>query len=303
MSGKMDTGRMVAMRKRKKLHFRTSLKGFLKLVRLPNLLILLLTQYFVRVFIIGPTYDWRAYILDPYFFMLCLSTLLVAAAGYIINDYYDVKIDTVNKPRRVIIGRIFRRRIALITHLGLNFFSLLFGLILGWKILMVIVLSGFLLWWYSNNLKRLPLIGNICVALLTASSILIISLYIPKNQELVLMYATFAFFISLVREVIKDMEDVKGDSIFGCKTLPILWGIRKTKQFLFLVIIVFLLSISYFIKDFPNSTILAFLILILPPVMYMAIKLQFADTTKDFENLSLISKLIMLAGVVSMVFI
>ena len=99
---------------------RMLMKSFLRLVRVGNLLIIVLTQYLVRIFLVGPKEGWLSYLADFRFFLLSLSTVLIAAAGYIINDYYDIKIDTINKPRLVVVGRILRRRHAIITHIALN---------------------------------------------------------------------------------------------------------------------------------------------------------------------------------------
>ena len=105
-----------------------SIAGLLRLVRTPNLIILALTQYLTRIFLVGPEHLWKSAILDPRFSLLVLSNLLIASAGYIINDYYDIKIDTVNKPERVIIGKIFRRRVAMAAHTILNLAGIAIGL-------------------------------------------------------------------------------------------------------------------------------------------------------------------------------
>ena len=154
----------------------------------------------------------------------------MAAAGYIINDYYDVKIDYINKPERVIVGTVLKRRVVLFWHTFLNFSAIIIGSFLDWKIGAIHFASAFMLWLYSNQLKRLPLIGNFIVALLTGLSISIITLYFGQNPILVHTYALFAFSISLIREIVKDMEDWKGDADFGCKTLPIILGVRKTSK-------------------------------------------------------------------------
>ena len=151
------------MSKSKKIHFKRSLLAFLKLVRFPNLLIILASQFLVRIVVIGPKKDWLQIIQDPSFLLLCLATLLIAAAGYIINDYYDIKVDIVNNPKRVVIGKVFTRRVALFAHFAINVIAVFISLFLGWKIFITVFISGFLMWYYSNSLKRLALLGNICL--------------------------------------------------------------------------------------------------------------------------------------------
>src|SRR5690606_19191379 len=162
-------------------------------------------------------------------YLIVLSTLLIAAAGYIINDYFDVKIDLVNKPKRVIVGRYLKRRMAIGTHQLLNVLGVIAGLLVSYKVALVNIFSVSPLWLDSERYKRQLLIGNVAVSLLTALSLMILTVHYPQNRKLIFIYAVFAFFISLIREIVKDIEDMKGDAFHGCRTLPIVVGIRRTK--------------------------------------------------------------------------
>jgi len=280
---------------------RVLMKSFLRLIRAGNLLIIVLTQYLVRIFLVGPKEDWLRHLSDFRFLLLSLSTVLIAAAGYIINDYYDIKIDTINKPRRVVIGRMLRRRHAMFTHTAFNALGIGLGLLVGLKVAAVNLLAAFVLWLYSNQLKRLPFIGNFTVALLTAASLLVIILYAPRNQFLVVTFALFAFFISLIREIIKDMEDLRGDATFGCQTLPIVWGIRRTKSLLYILIgsfLVILFSLSFYLREW---IVFYFSLFVFLPTAWLTWRLARADTRREFGYLSTWCKIIMLSGVLSMV--
>ena len=279
---------------------RILLMGFLRLIRWPNLLFIILTQYFVRIFLVGPRDAWVSHFMDVRFLMLTLSTVLVAAAGYIINDYYDIKIDTINKPKRVVVGRILRRRWAMISHLILNVTGILLAFMVDWRVGLVTFVSGFLLWLYSNQLKRQPFTGNFTIALLTAASLLVVWIYQPRNEFLVYTFAAFAFFISLIREIIKDMEDVRGDATFGCQTLPIIWGLRRTKILLYILIFCFLLVLFSLSAYLQNVVVMYFCFFILVPVGWLTYKLFWADTKREFSYLSKFCKLIMLSGILSM---
>lgn len=276
------------------------LLGFVRLIRFPNLVIIVLTQYITRIFLIGPKELWVSHITDPKFFLLSLSTGLVAAAGYIINDYYDVKIDTINKPKRVVVGRMLRRRVAMFAHIILNILGILIAFSITLKIGAITFISGFLLWLYSNQLKRLPFVGNLVIAFLTAVSVIVVFIYTPRNEFLIYTFAFFAFFISLIREIIKDMEDVKGDATFGCQTLPIIWGIRRTKILLYLLIASFLTLLFSLSVYLDNTIVTYFCLFVLIPVGWLTYKLMGADTKKEFAHLSIICKIIMLTGVLSM---
>lgn len=273
-------------------------ESLLKLTRFGNLIIIGLAQYFTSGFLIG-----LETIKDFHLFILSVSTICIAAAGYIINDYYDVKIDYINKPERVVIGKSIKRRYAILFHVILSSTGIVLGLYLSWKIAAVNVFSVFLLWLYSNSLKRLPFVGNVAVALLTGLSIFMVDVYYRTGNSLIIIYASFAFFMTLVREIIKDMEDLKGDNTFGCKTLPIIWGLRRTKFVIYAIlglfsIIVFVLNQFY--KALPFQYYILFLF---APLLWLLYRLIRADTIKDFAWLSSFCKVIMLLGILSMAFL
>jgi 4-hydroxybenzoate polyprenyltransferase len=275
-----------------------SLIAFLRLTRFWNLFIIGLAQYFAVVFLINHQllFDWRLLV-------LAFSTAIIAGAGYIINDYYDIKIDLINKPSRVVIGKDITRRYALLFHSMLSFSGIILGFLLGWRIGIIHILSSFILWWYSNSLKRQPFLGNFMVALLTGISILIVNVLYDLDNPLVIIYSLFAFFMTLVREIIKDMEDLKGDNTFGCKTLPIIWGIRKTKVLVYFLLALFsgvVVSINAIYTQLPFYYFLGFLFV---PLSVFLIVLIRADTKRDFYTLSQWCKVIMVLGVISMAFV
>ena len=272
--------------------------SFLRLTRAWNLFIIAISQYVTAFTLIGPhtIRDWQLFILS-------CTTVLIAAGGYIINDYYDVKIDLVNKPERVVIGQGITRRYAILLHSLLSITGVLAGFLISWRIAAINFASVFLLWWYSNDLKRHPFIGNLVVALMTGIAVMMVDALYETGNILILIYATFAFFMTLVREIIKDMEDLKGDQTFGCRTLPIVWGFRKTKFLLYSILSVFsitVLLLNYFFKKLPEHYFALFL---LPFLFLLVIRLVRADTRKDFAWLSTFCKVIMLLGIFSLVFV
>ncbi len=279
--------------------------GFLRLVRVPNLLIVVLTQYLARLFLVGPRpestpVDWLRLIREPDLFILSLSTVCIAAAGYIINDYFDVKIDIVNKPERVVIGRFLKRRVAITAHQVLNGLGCLLGLYLSRWVLLIDIVSLSLLWYYSANLKRLPLIGNVVISLLTALSLLVLAVYYHQHESLLLVYAAFSFGMTLIREIVKDMEDIRGDARFGRQTLPIIWGIRRTKLVLYGLLISFSVLLLVFADLLQNLNLSRIFLILLVPIAYLLVQLARADSRRAYSQLSSLCKLIMLLGVLSM---
>lgn len=282
-----------------------TISALLRLTRFWNLVIIGLAQYCTAGFLID-----SKLILDIHLLLLSASTILIAAAGYVINDYYDIKIDLINKPERVVIGKNITRRYAILFHTSLSLSGVAIGFMLNWKIGVVNFLSAFFLWLYSNNLKRQPFIGNFLVAVLTGLSILIVTLlykaspsFSPLSHSHIIIYSLFAFFMTLIREMIKDMEDLRGDNTFGCKTIPIIWGLRKAKYLVYTVLILFATSVFYINHIYVGLPMFYFVVFLFIPLGWLLTLLIRADTIKDFYKLSQLCKVIMLLGTSSMAFI
>lgn len=251
--------------------------------------------------LLSPGVDW-ARLAEPGFLILTLATVCVAAAGYIINDYYDVKIDAINKPERVVVGKAIRRRPAMFTHMVLSFIGVALGFWLSVAVGLINLGAVLLLWGYSARFKKMPLVGNVVIALLGASMLLVVAVYAGKLNKITISYAVFAFLISLIREIIKDMEDMRGDASFDCRTLPIVLGIRRAKYVLYPIIALF--QAFLLLVTFHPVTELGFgvymLLFVLIPSIWMIVKLVRADRKRDFTFLSNLGKLIMMTGILSM---
>lgn len=282
-------------------------QGFIRLIRWQNLGIIVFTQYFTRFFLIGGKNLSFNYLLEIIterkLFFISLATVLIAASGYIINDYYDIKIDLVNKPNRVVIGRYIKRRWALVIHQIFNGLGILIGLLVSQKVALVNLSAVFCLWLYANQLKRLAFWGNLIVAILTGFSLLVLAVYYPGHQGEVWIYATFSFFITLIREIIKDMEDVKGDEKHGCRTLPIIWGIARTKLLVYVLIASFITTLFLLATQLPSDRVASIFLLMMLPIGLLTYKLVYADKPRDFAFLSDACKGIMLLGVLTMIFV
>lgn len=227
------------------------------------------------------------------------ATVMITAAGYLINDYYDVKIDFVNKPDRVVVGKKLKRRWVLAGHTVLNFTAIGIGFYLSIPIGATIFGAAFLLWLYSNQLKRLPLVGNLSIALLTGMTLVLVAEYFQERTYIIACYAVFAAFITLIREIIKDVEDRKGDERFGCRTIPIVYGVAKTKVILFVIMGIFCTTV--FVLLFNISFLLPFALLL--TLVLLGYGIAKADTVKAFHQLSTYCKIVMLLGVLSMIWI
>ena len=278
------------------------------LVRWPNLLIMLLCLALVRAGLLLPTLPLVTSLLALDFALLTLAALLVAAAGYIINDYYDVKIDAINRPDRLVIGRVVRRRKAMLAHFILSGAGVLLA---GWlhPVLGLVTLgTALLLWGYSARFKRVALVGNVSIATLTAALVLLPELQLQlarqDSHSVVWPYALAAFLLTVVREILKDVEDMRGDDQHGCRTLPLVLGVARTKWVVgFFLACLALLTLGatgrlFASGHWPLGSWL--LLLVLLPMAQLARLLFRADQRRHFMHLSAWCKGIILAGVLSM---
>ncbi len=300
--------------------------NFLRLIRYKNLLIIVLTQYLMRWSIIKPileVYEFNLQFSELHFFFLVMATVFITAAGYVINDYFDTKTDLVNRPETVIIGRVLNRRWAILLHVIFNIIGIGLGAYISFYIgipmltLVFVFITG-ILWFYSTTYKRQFLIGNIIVAFLTALVPLMVILFeIPLlNKEYGLLmkelrsdfthiimwvsaFALFAFILTMIREIIKDVEDFEGDSAYGRKTMPIVLGVLNSKIVVITFILTTLFSLLYINFRFLNDpiTLIYFIVLLIIPLVFLVYKIIVAEDKKDYHRASNLSKLIMLAGI------
>lgn len=304
--------------------------AFLKMIRLPNLFFIVLTQLLFHaailhklLFPIGsrPVIDGWDYI------FLSTASVLIAAAGYIINDYFDVNIDLVNKPRGNVVDVIISRRWAMALHFVMSGVGILLSGWIAWRTGLWYILIGnflcvFFLFGYSVSLKRKLLSGNILISLLTAWVILVIAIaefslhasgpnwkspeIYGKIIRISILYAGFAFISSLIREAIKDIEDMPGDEKYGCRTMPIVWGVNATKVYLavwLIVILALLVILQIYVARFEWWWAMAYsIVFIMGPFVFIFLRLFKAKAQKDYHQLSNWTKLVMLTGIFSMVF-
>jgi 4-hydroxybenzoate polyprenyltransferase len=304
------------------------LGAFFRLIRWPNLAFIFLTQllfyYCIQLPLhsLGPEGAAFLPMLTPrLFFLLAISSVLIAAAGYIINDYFDLNIDRVNKPKRLVVDRIIKRRWTILWHWIFSGLGLLLSFYVSWRLRNPLIALGnlgcvILLYFYSTTFKRKLLIGNIIISLLTAWVILVLYVgefvwgassgfkhMLSSLFKFAIVYSSFAFLLSLIREVVKDIEDMDGDMKYGCRTMPVVWGVNVAKVFagtLIVVLLGALVILQFYVlyKSWFPLTVYGALLVDLP-LLYILRKLYTANTKADYHRLSNMIKLVMLAGILS----
>lgn len=300
------------------------MRTVLHMLRVPNLLIIALTFLMLRYLVFIPVYS--AYSINAgmgtiHFIIMIVSTVLIAAAGYISNDYFDVASDRVNKPGKQYIGNQITPGSALATAL---FFSLaafflaiwLSMAIKSWLPATLLIVALAVVWWYAIQLKKSFLWGNLAVSCMTAGTIAMAWLIerqcsqIPTEPSgmitlIITAISIFAFLLSLLREILKDIEDVEGDKLIHCRSLPIVRGIPFTKATLLffssITLILLVIAQVYLLQSSGYFAVAWLLICVELPLVYFAITLRKAVVKTDYHKLSTLLKWIMVGGILTMV--
>jgi 4-hydroxybenzoate polyprenyltransferase len=272
------------------------ISGFLIASRIPNLLIIAFTQIATAYFLIGIE---KERIITIEFLLLLLSTGFIGAGGYIINDYFDQKIDMINRPSQVVVGPDLRRRIALISHATLSISGILIGFFIDPFIGIVHVFSAGALWTYSGVIRRVLLLSTLTISFLTILTILLVMIYYRQISLLATVYALFGCATVFIRETLKDIISAKGEQVFGVQSVPIVWGMRGAKLIILLVCGAGITLLSVYLLSIPNWTVRIFFAGLLPFIFWFIIKLIKADRFKDFKTLKVFIDAIIISGLVS----
>ncbi|HRG18299.1 MAG TPA: geranylgeranylglycerol-phosphate geranylgeranyltransferase [Flavobacterium lutivivi] len=293
--------------------------NYIKLFRVKNLLMIALMQYIIRYGFLKLQNVGLA-LNDWMFALLVLATVLIAAAGYVINDVYDIETDEINKPGKNQIGKTISEEMGFNIFIGLNIVALIIGFYLSNKIMKtsflgIFIISSMLLYLYATSWKKIAIVGNLIIALLTAFSVLIIGMFdiIPaiysENEALMKTllsilfdYALFAFLVNFLREIVKDIEDINGDYNQGMNTLPILIGTQRTAKISAIFGLGIVCMLFWYINKnlMDNGLLIATiygLIALVAPLVFFSIKIWSAKTQKEFHLMSSLLKLVIFLGI------
>lgn len=297
---------------------------FLNLIRWKNLIMIALVQILIKYALLLPFNDSHGVTaaLSPFAFtLLVIATLCIAAGGYIINDIYDIETDKVNKPNKVIINKYISEKDGYTYFMLCNIIGVGLGFYLAYHVnyaslFVIFFISSTLLYIYSTALKQMFLIGNIVISIVVALSIMVVGIFelIPSMNslnnvpnmtflEIIRDYAIFAFLINLVREVIKDIEDINGDHKVGMQTMPIVLGRERANKIAFILSLIPLFSVVYYVVNnlFKQQILVGyFLIFVVAPLIYGTIKIFSAEQPSHYKHIGNVLKLAMLTGMLSM---
>ena len=292
---------------------------YLKLIRYQNLLMLTFMQLVFRYLFLAQSYVDLA-LTDFNYILLVIATVCIAAGGYVINNIMDQDTDEIAKPQNRVVGVSISETVAYNWYIGLTIVGVGIGFYLSNVIYKptfasMFILVATLLYMYATSFKQIPVLGNVVVALMLSTSIIIIGLFdtlpaidvdnrfrMKEAFDILMHYAIFAFIINLIREIVKDMEDMDGDYQSGINSLPIAIGVQKTKIIVGVLTVISIGILAYYVNSnlFELDYVVYYaMILIVGPLIYFGVKLLNATTKKEYHHLSLVLKIILFFGILS----
>ncbi|MCB0459150.1 MAG: geranylgeranylglycerol-phosphate geranylgeranyltransferase [Flavobacteriaceae bacterium] len=277
--------------------------SLLSVVRGYNIAVIVLAQYLASIFIFAPEKSLKTILLDLDLYFIVLATICVVASGYIINNFYDADKDLINRPQKTKIDSIVTQKTKLTIYFILNFLGFGFGFLVSWKAAVFFAIYIFLIWFYSHKLRSYPLVKLFSAATLSLLPFFAIFVYYKNFSTIIFTHASFLFFVLLIRELIKDLESIKGDIVSDYVTIPIKYGEYFTKMLITLITF-FTLPPIYFLMKYPEIGYMRyyfyFSILLL---LIFEIFLWRSKNKKDYLILHTLLKILIIAGVFSLALI
>ena len=277
--------------------------SLLSVVRGYNIAIIVLAQYLAAIFIFSPDLSLKDVVFNLDLYFIVLATICVIASGYIINNFYDSKKDLINKPIKSKIDSIVSQRIKLKIYFLLNFVGFIFGFLVSWRAALFFAIYIFLIWLYSHKLKKYPLTGLFSASILSILPFFAIFIYYKNFSDIIFTHAAFLFFVLMIRELVKDLENIKGDIVQNYQTIPVKYGEHFTKLLITLLVLLTMNPI-YFLWEYPEVGMMKYYFYFVGiAFVFFLVFLWKANTRKDYLILHNVIKLIIVIGVLSLMLI
>jgi 4-hydroxybenzoate polyprenyltransferase len=272
-------------------------------VRGYNILVLISAQYLAAIFIFSPTKSLKDVVFDVHLLFLVLACVFVIAGGYIINNFYDVKVDKINRPLKANLDNFIKQSTILRFYFFLNFIGFCFGILISLKAALFFAVYIFSIWFYSHKLKRYPLVGVISATVLTILPFFAVFVYFENFSEIIFVYAVFLFLVIMVRELVKDLQNIKGAIANNYSTFPVVYGEKKTKQLSILLLILTGLPITVLFSYPALSYMRYYFYFALIVLVFVSVYLWKSKTRDHYRTLHNTLKLLLLIGVLCLPFI
>ena len=279
------------------------LSALLSLVRWYNIFFLALSQYLAVLFVLNDIHDWQKTLLNANLHLIVFASLFSVAAGYLINNFYDLERDLINRPNKTLYEKLVKQSTSLRLYFFFNFVAAILALSVSWNVFFFFSVFIFFLWFYSHKLKKIPFVGNLVASALAITPFFAIFIFYHLENLLIFTYVSFILVVILIREIIKDLEAIKGDVILGYATLPTTIGLRQTK-----LLILFLTALSmipagliFYKTGFTGASY--YLIIGETGLIISLMALFPTERTEDFALLNNIYRILIIGGIFSLILI
>ena len=270
------------------------------MVRIHNILLLVLAQYLTSIFILSSTESWKT-IFDNNLFLVILCSTICVVSGFIINDYYDTKKDSINTPIKFKLGELIDDKTKLYLYFFLNILVVLVSSLISMRAIVFFSIYIFFIWFYSHKLRKLVFLGNLFYSILTITPFFAILLYFKQIEFIIIAYALFLFFILLLKDIVKDMKNIKGDFSANHKTIPVVFGESFAKTLVSLLSIINIFLILNLFLNFNSGFMYFYYFLALAVMVYFIFKLYHSKSTAQYLFLHNLLRFLITAGVFSIV--
>ncbi len=291
------------MLSRKQKHFFLKFFSLFSVVRGYNILIIIIAQYLTSVYILAHHLPIRRILFDLNLLMIVLASSAAIAAGYIINSFYDREKDLINRPHKTMLDKLVSQRTKLSAYFILNFLSVVFASYVSFRAVLFFSIYIFAIWYYSHKLKKYPFIGNIVAAVLAVVPFFAVFIYYRNFDLVIFVHATFLFLIISMRELIKDLENLKGDFVQNYRTIPVVYGERTSKRMLTVLAILTLIPIYFLLTRFNIGYMYFYFYGSILALIVFLVFLWFSARKLHYILLHTILRLVIVIGVFSIVLI
>lgn len=279
------------------------LLSFFSVVRGYNILMIVIAQYLASIYILAPEKPFFSVLFDPNLFVIVLASALVIAGGYIINNFYDAEKDLINRPNKTFLDSFISQNTKLSGYFVLNFLSVILASYVSFRAVLFFSVYIFFIWFYSHKLKKYPFIGNLTASILAIIPFFAVFIYYQNFALVIFVHATFLFLIISMREIVKDLENIKGDLVLNYKTIPVVYGEKASKWMLTIVAILTLVPIYFLLTYFDIGYMRYYFLATTIALIVFVLILWMSAQKLDYIILHTILKLGIVAGVFSIVLI
>ncbi|GAB2760105.1 geranylgeranylglycerol-phosphate geranylgeranyltransferase [Salinimicrobium soli] len=277
--------------------------SLISVVRGYNILVLVIAQYLTSMFILAPEHPLGKVLFDPNLFFLVLSTASVVAAGYIINNFYDSEKDLINRPQKTMLDRFVSQRTKLSVYFILNLASIFFASYVSFRAVVFFSIYIFVIWFYSHRLKKILFLNNLVASVLTITPFFAVFVYYKNFETVIFVHATFLYLIIVMRELVKDLENMKGDMVQGYRTIPIVYGERLSKALLSGLALLSAVPVYFLVTLFEIGKMDVFFYSVFGLLAIFLLTLYFSKAKWQYLLLHNLLKFIIVAGVFSILLI